>query len=152
MDLTTQQWAVIAPLLPTPVKRKDGPGRPYRDPQDILNGILWILRTGAPWADLPSRYPSYQTCHRRFQEWVKSGVLEAILQALLRDLIKRGQIDLSECFVDGSYAGAKKGVLELVRQCGAKGPRSWYSQTAAVYLSPPGLTALHHMKSNMLNP
>ncbi len=50
----------------------------------ILDGILWILRTGAPWHDLPDRYPSYQTCHRRFQEWRKAGVFEAVLQALAR--------------------------------------------------------------------
>ncbi|NOJ94056.1 transposase [Corallococcus coralloides] len=41
-------------------------GRHWRDPRDVLNGILWVLRAGAPWADLPGLYPSYQTCHRRF--------------------------------------------------------------------------------------
>lgn len=67
MDLTEPQWAVLGPLLPKPRLRTDRRGRPWRDPRDVLNGLLWVLRTGAPWADLPERYPPYQTCHRRFQ-------------------------------------------------------------------------------------
>ena len=66
MDLTDAQWMVLEPLLPKPHVRRDRRGRPWRDPRDVLNGILWILRTGAPWADLPDRYPSPKTCHRRF--------------------------------------------------------------------------------------
>ncbi len=54
MDLTEKQWAVLAPLLPKPRVRQDRRGRPWRDPRDVLNGILWVLRTGAPWADLPA--------------------------------------------------------------------------------------------------
>jgi transposase len=61
MDLTDQQWEVLEPLIPDPPQREDGRGRPWRDPRDVLNGILWILRTGAPWKDLPERYPPYQT-------------------------------------------------------------------------------------------
>jgi transposase len=72
MDLTDEQWAVVEPFLPKPVKRADGKGRPRVDNRAILNGILLVMRTGAPWHDLPNRYPPYQTCHRRFQEWVQS--------------------------------------------------------------------------------
>ena len=57
-----------------------------REKRAVLNGILWILRTGAPWADLPERYPSYQTCHRRFQQWVRAGVLRSILEILAQAL------------------------------------------------------------------
>jgi transposase len=60
MDLTEEQWEILEPLIPTPPRREDGRGRPWRDPRDVLNGILWILRTGAPWKDLPERYPPYQ--------------------------------------------------------------------------------------------
>ena len=67
MDLTTKQWLVVEPHIPRPRRRTDGKGRPRQDDLGILNGILWILRTGAPWRDLPDRYPSYKTCHRRFQ-------------------------------------------------------------------------------------
>src|SRR5690606_13858715 len=71
MDLTDAQWPVVEPLLPKPRPRADGKGRPRSDDRRILNGILWILRTGAPWKDLPERYAPRATCHRRFQE---SGV------------------------------------------------------------------------------
>ena len=75
----------------------------------MLNGILWILRTGAPWADLPDRYPSYQTCHRRFQLWVRCGVLKDILSVLAEALHDEGYLDLREAYIDGSFAPAKKG-------------------------------------------
>jgi len=93
---------VLEPLIPEPPRREDGKGRPRRNPREVLDGILWTLRTGAQWADLPDRYPPYQTCHRRFQEWVRSGVLDTILQTLARDLEERGEIDLRECFIDGT--------------------------------------------------
>lgn len=108
-DLTDQQWAVVESLLPKPEVREDGRGRPWCDPRDVLNGILWIHRTGAPWADMPSRYPPYATCFRRFQMWVKDGVLQKVLQALCDDLVERGRLDLSEAFIDGSHAALKKG-------------------------------------------
>src|SRR5215216_389866 len=109
MDLTDEQWAVLEPLVPKPRVRPDGRGRPWRDPRDVLNGVLWVLKTGAPWADLPRRYPPYQTCHRRYQGWVRAGVLDRILRALAEDCRDRGRLDLSECFVDGSFVIAKKG-------------------------------------------
>jgi len=56
--------------------------------------VLWILRTRAPWKDLPDRYPRYQSCHRRFQKWQKDGRFEVILQVLAEDLVQRGKLDL----------------------------------------------------------
>jgi transposase len=111
MDLTDEQWEVLEPLVLDPPPREDGRGRPWRDPRDVLNGIiLWILRTGAPWKDLRERYPPYQTCHRRFfHKWIEEGVLSAILEALAEDLKGRGEIDLSECYIeDGTFVVAKK--------------------------------------------
>jgi transposase len=72
----------------------------------VLNAILWILRTGAPWRDLPHRYPPYQTCHRRFKNWVREGVLESVLATLARHLRERGDLDLSECFIDATFVAA----------------------------------------------
>ena len=109
MDLTDEQWSLVSPLLPACPKRRDGRGRPWRCNRAVLNGILWILRTGAPWHDLPDRYPSYQTCHRRFQRWSSDGTLERILRTLAHDLHERGGLDLSECFIDGLFVAAKKG-------------------------------------------
>src|SRR5918993_1198406 len=85
-DLTDEQWNFIGPFLPKLARRKDGRGRPWRENRAVLNGILWILRTGARWADLPDRYPSYPTCHRRFQQWVRSGVLKDILSLVAEAL------------------------------------------------------------------
>jgi|SRR5215469_18363415 len=81
-DLTDAQWRVLNDLIPEPEPRHDGRGRPWTDRRAVLNGIMWVLRTGAPWADIPERYPSYQTCHRRFQQWVRYGVMRRVLEAL----------------------------------------------------------------------
>ena len=109
MDLSDAQWAILKPLLQSQ-GRTEGRGRPWRDAQAVLNGVLWILRTGAPWHDLPSRYPSYQTCHRRFQQWRREGTLTRVLTRLAEDLRDRGKIDLSETFIDASFSSAKKGL------------------------------------------
>ncbi len=77
-DLTDAQWARLDGLIPEPTRRQDGRGRPWRSRREVLSGILWILRTGARWKDLPERYPLYQTCHRRFPQWVRSGVLAGV--------------------------------------------------------------------------
>jgi transposase len=81
----------------------DGRGRPFRDARPVLNGVLWILRTGAQWHDLPERYGPYQTCHRRFQKWVRDGTLDGMLWALAEDLRERGKLGLDETFVDASF-------------------------------------------------
>jgi transposase len=86
-DLTDQQWKILDPLVPAPARRRDGRGRPWKERRAVLNGILWVLRTGAPWVELPDRYASYQTCHRRFQQWVQSGVMRGILEALAVDCV-----------------------------------------------------------------
>ena len=109
-DLTDAQWKVLNDLIPEPKPRHDGRGRPWKDRRAVLNGIMWVLRTGAPWADIPERYPSYQTCHRRFQQWVRSGIMRGILEAVAKDLQIRGRLDVHEAFIDGSFAPAKKGI------------------------------------------
>jgi transposase len=122
MDLTDAQWAVLEPTF-RPRRRSDGRGRPWIDPRAVMNGVLWVLRTGAPWHDLPSRYPPYHTCHRRFQLWQRSGRLDRLLQRLAEDLRDRGKIDLSEAFVDATFASAKKGAVRSVQPAVAKAPR-----------------------------
>lgn len=66
MKLTDEQWEIFESLLPKPVKRADGKGRLYVDNRAILNSILYIMRTGAPWHDMLSRHSAYHACHRRF--------------------------------------------------------------------------------------
>ena len=109
MDLTDKEWSVIAPIIPKPPFQKKKTGRPRRPNRDVLNGILWVLHTGAQWKELPKRYPPYQTCHRRFQEWVRAKVFQKILRALAKSLQRKGKLSLNECFIDGTFASAKKG-------------------------------------------
>lgn len=94
-DQQQQQWS-------------DGRGSRWSESRQVLNGVLWILRTGAPWKNLQRRYGSYQTCHRRFQKWQRSEVLDAILWALCEGLMARGKLDLSENLTDASFRGAKR--------------------------------------------
>lgn len=152
MDLTDEQWAVIKALLPPDRRRADGRGRPWKDTRAVFNGVLWILRTGAPWMDLPERYPPYQTCHRRFQSWSRDGTLIKVLQALAEDLRDRGRIDLSECFIDGTFVPAKKGGFASEKLSGARARRSWQLQTALVFLSRCTWPALRRMKSSLPKP
>jgi hypothetical protein len=95
---------------------------------------------------LPERYPPKSTCHRRFQEWTESGVFTKILTALAQDLKERGGIDLSEGFIDGTFAPAKKGAMEWAKPKREKVPKLWASQTLLVFLSPLTQPALVRMK------
>src|SRR5258705_12783842 len=146
MDLTDEQWQVVETILPPDRVRADGRGRPWTDPRTTLNGILWILRTGAPWKDLPKRYGAYQTVHRRFQNWVRSRVLEAVLLAVAQDLKDRGGLDLRECFIDGTFVPAKKGGSAWERPSAERAARSWQLQTATAFLWPSAQKVLARLK------
>ncbi|MEW5773064.1 MAG: IS5 family transposase [Thermodesulfobacteriota bacterium] len=146
MTLTNEQWELIATLIPPAKSGGGGKGRPAREPRDVVDGVLWILRTGAPWEDLPERFPPHQTCRRWLQRWRRDGVFDRILIALAEDLRERGGIDLREAFIDGTFAPAKKGALGLGKPSGAKAARSWQWQTLAVFLSPCTWPALRRMK------
>lgn len=143
-ELTDEQWALVAPFVTGQPART---GRPRVDDRAALNGVLWVLRSGARWKDLPERFASYQTCHRRFQAWVRSHALCAVLEALAEDLRQRGGIDLTEGFVDATFASAKKGGLQSARPSGARVRSSWQWQTALVFLSPCTWQVLARMKS-----
>jgi Putative transposase of IS4/5 family (DUF4096) len=94
----------------------------------VLNGILWVLGTGAEWRELPNKYPPYQTCPRRFQQWVQEGKLEGILHA-------RGELELEEAFIDDSFTGAKKGASRSGPTSAAKGRKSSLSPMITVPLA-----------------
>src|SRR5215472_7024032 len=80
--LTDAQWEKIRPLLPKRPKRPQG-GRPPKDDRKVLEGILWILRSGARWCDLPDEFPSPTTCWRRLRDWEEQGVWLTIWRAFL---------------------------------------------------------------------
>jgi len=77
MDLTDEQWLLIAPLLPPPSPARRG--RPTLDTRRILNGIFWKLATHSPWYDMPPHYPSHQSCYRFYHQWRSSGLFKKIL-------------------------------------------------------------------------
>jgi transposase len=107
-------------------------GRPWKERQAVLNGILEALRAGAPWVEVPDRYPSYQTCHRRFQQWVQSGVMRGILEAIAAAPKIHGLIDVEEAFIDGSFAPSKKGGSKIGKTSKERGRKSWLWQTGMV--------------------
>jgi transposase len=115
-QLTDEQWSLIAPLLPPPKRR----GRPRADDRCTLEGILWVLRSGARWKDLPKQFGSKSSCHRRLQDWQAQGVWEHIWIRFLGSLDAAGKLDWSQSFLDGSFVPAKKGERTLPMATKAK--------------------------------
>ena len=136
--LTDAQWEKIRPLLPPRLPRPRG-GRPLAPERKVLEGILWILRSGARWQDMPEEFPSPSTCWRRLRDWEEQEVWLKIWRAFLGELNERQQINWSECFLDGSFAPAKKGAPGSARPSGARARSGWWWSTARVFLweSPP---------------
>jgi len=141
MDLRNAQWRILKPFLTREPRLEE----PRLDPQDarrVLNGVLWRLRRGTPWQDLPKRYPPYEICIRWSQQWQDDGTLVAVLRALVADLRKRGKVDSAETFTEGSFVRAEKRALELVRRSAQNGATSWQLQTAMIFLSEAAWPAL----------
>jgi transposase len=107
-ELRDAQWQLIAPHLPPPKRM----GRPRADDRKTLEGILWVLRSGARWQDVPREYGSPTTCWRRLKEWEESGVWEQLWRVILACLQAEQKLDWAQAFLDGSFVPAKKGALE----------------------------------------
>jgi transposase len=112
-ELTDEQWEKLSPLLPP---EKPRTGRPAKNHRLIVNAILWIVRTGAPWRDLPERYGPWRTVASRFYRWQKAGVWLHVLEALQQQSDAAGEIDWEKHSVDSTIirahqhaAGAKGG-------------------------------------------
>ena len=104
-ELTDEQWKRIEPLLP-PHGRM---GRPRVDDRKVVEGILYVLRTGCRWEDMPREYGAYVTAWRRLRRWEDEGVWERIWQALLGTLDEQGKTEWARAFLDGSFVPAKRG-------------------------------------------
>lgn len=114
-DLNDAQWRRLKPLLPP---EKPHTGRPNKPHRTIINGILWVLRTGAPWRDVPDGYGPWSTVSGRFYAWQKSGLWPQILARLQQQADAQGRINWEIHHVDGSVirahqhaAGAQRGHL-----------------------------------------
>lgn len=106
--LSDSQWVLLADLFPDRPVGQAG-GRPRIASRPCLEGILWVLTSGARWKDLPERYPSPCTCWRRLREWVDDGRFLEAWRRLLGKLDRLKQLDWDEAIGDGSFARAKRG-------------------------------------------
>jgi transposase len=105
-DITDYEWSVIEPVLP---KGRPGPRR--KDDRRVLNGIFWVLRTGAPWRDLPERYGPCTTAYNRFNRWRKAGIWDQLMDAVTKAHGGKVQmIDSSIVRVHQHASGVKKRV------------------------------------------
>jgi len=102
-ELSDEQWAALAPHLPP---QKPGTGRPAKDHRTVVEGILWRLRTGAPWRDLPERFGPWQSVDTRFRRWQAAGVWSRVLAALQAEADVKGELDWSLHFLDGTVIRA----------------------------------------------
>jgi transposase len=120
-ELTDVRWQSLAPHLPP---EKPRTGRPNDDHRRILNGILWVLRTGAPWRDLPRRYGPVGTVSSRFYRWRGSGVWQRRLSALQTEADERGEVDWGLHFVDATIVRAHQHAAGARRNgaIGGRGP------------------------------
>lgn len=145
-DLSDAQWELVEGLMPV-----QGRGGKWNDHRTTVDGVLWVLRTGAPWRDLPERYGRWQSVYDRFNRWRREGLYQRILRALRIRLDKAGKIDWDLWLVDGSNvrasraaAGAGKKGAEQSRQTtrwaareAGGDPSSTWSLTVTPLRSPP---------------
>ncbi len=123
-ELSDAQWEKLRPLLPP---QKPCTGRPAKDHRPVVEGRLWILRTGSPWRALPAPFGSWKTVSSRFYRWRRAGVWDRILAALQRRADADGRLDWSLHFVDSTvvrahqHAAGAKGGTRTVRRWGAVG-------------------------------
>ena len=136
-ELTDEQGARIAPLVPP---QKPARGRPARDHRQMLNAMLWLHATGVQWRDLPERYGPWQSVATRFYRWVASGVWDHVLAALVQQGDAAGRLDWSAHYVDGTVIRAHQHAAGARRQKG--GPLSRRSARAGVASAPSSTCAL----------
>ena len=117
--LTDAQWLLIADVFPQPEPSPAG-GRPPIEPRPCLEGVLWILTSGARWQDLPARDPSPSTCWRRHRDWTRSGVFLEAWKRLLGQLDRLKGLPWEEAIGDGSFSRAKKGAPRSATAARAK--------------------------------
>ncbi len=119
-ELTDAQWDVIEEFLP----QSSGKGRPWKEHRKVINGLFWILNSGAPWRDLPERYGPWQTIYDRFYRWQCDGTFDLILEKLQVVLDEHGYIDWELWCVDGSSVRAHKSASGAGKKGGLKSPKT----------------------------
>lgn len=105
-DVTDSEWNAIRVYMPK--ERTGKPGRPWVSHRQVLNGILWVLRVGAGWRDVPAEYGKWQTIYGRFRRWSRDGLWDRIWENVLRKTDQSGGINRSLWCVDGSVIRAHR--------------------------------------------
>ncbi len=107
-EITDVEWEHIKPYIPEE-QEVSSRGRPCKESRAMLNGICWILRSGAAWRDLPERYGPWQTVYKRYAKWSKAGIFEKLFKDLTADADKQNiSIDSTCIKAHKASAGAKK--------------------------------------------
>jgi len=107
-EISDRDWERIKDMFPP---ENTGEGRPSKTNRDMFNGILWKVKTGAPWRDLPERFGPWKTVYSRFRLWSKIGIFQKIFESLTNDAdLQDVSIDSTSCKVHQHAAGAKKGL------------------------------------------
>ena len=121
IEMAQLVWKYLKPFVP-PRPRSPRGGRPWVDDFRCLVGIVWVLKTGARWRDIPKEVGvSYCSCWRRHVEWSQQGVFQAAWAAALAELERRRPAAAREQVVDGTFVRAKKGARRSLRPSVAKG-------------------------------
>ena len=137
-ELTDKQWERLAPLLPP---QKPHTGRPNKDHRLIINGILWLLRTGAPWRDLPERYGAWKTVASRFYRWQRAEIWQRILAWLQQQAEVNGKVEWSLHYVDGTIIRAHQ------HAAGARRPQDGEHPEEAPGRSQGGFSTKIHLRA-----
>jgi transposase len=136
MNLTDTQWNLLVPIFETISQSNTSHRVTVDNYRPVLNGILWVLGKDTTWNSIPSNFPSAKTCSKYFHEWKDKGIFETILQILAQDLLERGDIDVHECFDEGSFAPTQKGIQILTTLSNTNRARPWQFNTLLLFQSP----------------
>ena len=104
-EVTDEEWQLVDEYVTRPAAAT---GRPRRDARQMLNGVMWVLRTGAPWRDLPERFGPWETVYYYFNLWREDGTYDRVLSALQIRLDRDGHIDWDLWCIDGSNVRAAR--------------------------------------------
>lgn len=101
VQLTDEEWAFIGPYLPI------GEYGPYPERlRQQFEGVIWRFKTGGQWREVPKEFGAWSTVHNRFRQWRDAGVFEALLEGLIAEAAKRGEVDMSLVSIDSTTARA----------------------------------------------
>ena len=121
--LSDEQWELIGPLFPEPRRRKDNRGRPWAENRVCLEGILWVLQTGAAWRFLPEEYPSPSTCWRRLKQWEEEGIWLNAWRTLLGALDAEGLLKMGRSLPGRQLRSGQKGGAAVDKSKRGKGAK-----------------------------